>query len=106
MEQQLRFLPEEIARVGQSLAADGQMVQELEQTLVSLCGALGQVWQGAAAEQFRRCLEQTAGDTRLAAARLKELGGQLETVSGIYRSGETQARSAQEGLPVDGIFQV
>ena len=26
-----------------------QMVQELEQTLVSLCGALGQVWQGAAA---------------------------------------------------------
>ena len=104
--EQLCFLPETIAQVGQNLAGDGGTLEGLEQALTGLRAALEQAWQGAAADQFLRRLEQTAEDTRRSAAQLKELGGQLETVSGIYRAGEAQAQSAQEGLPVDGIFQV
>lgn len=102
----LLFLPEQIAQVGSDLGRDGGALEELEQRLADLDSSLSDAWAGEAWERYRRRLAAARQRTGRLAQRLNELSSQLQTVSGIYREGESKARAAQDGLPVEGIFNV
>ena len=113
----LRFTPEELE---QQMAENQQRIRDAvdaapdvavrdvteEERQALRDGSLSQAWAGEAWERYRRHLAAARQRTGHLAQRLNELSGQLQTVSGIYREGESKARAAQDGLPVEGIFNV
>ncbi len=106
MEVNLKVQPEVLRTKAEELAAEKNVVTSLmEQAKTEVTSLVGS-WKSEASDQYQNKFKQVYDDIDNLVAIVTEHINDINEIATIYSTAEASAKSANDGLPTDGVFRV
>lgn len=102
----IKFDPEKIMAVSDKLEQQHKRFTQTAASISKHAERLMASWQGDSAEAYIAKIKELDTQSIEIAGELLVLSKSLAQASGIYKTGESDAKQETESLPVDGVFLV
>ena len=102
----IKFDPEKIMEVSVKLSQQYNKFVQCTSTINGASEGLATSWLGSSSVLYNKKMKELGSESEAAAKILLSLSEDLATASGIYKTGESNAKQANEALPTDGVFLV
>jgi uncharacterized protein YukE len=97
----IKFDPDKIAEIAASLALNKQLFDQYAKGIIMESRLLERVWQGDTADLYQKKINELEKRNEEIIKGFSKFDQDLQAASGIYRTGEADAKQTAEALPTD-----